>query len=76
MEKTNQDQYFKKGLSLYEQEDYLTAIEFFQAEIEIVPVMKLHTCICPSVIRTLEKNWNIEKLCIDYSLSIQTIKML
>lgn len=37
MEKTNQDQYFKKGLSLYEQEDYLTAIEFFQAEIDNSP---------------------------------------
>lgn len=37
MEKTNQDQYFKKGLSLYEQEDYLTAIEFFQADIDNSP---------------------------------------
>ncbi|MDY6327446.1 MAG: hypothetical protein SPL47_09065 [Bacteroidales bacterium] len=34
MEKMNQGQYFKTGLNLYNQGDYLTAIEFFQAEID------------------------------------------
>lgn len=37
MEKTNQNQYIKTGLNLYDQGKYLTAIEFFQAEIDNFP---------------------------------------
>lgn len=37
MEKMNQNHYFRTGINLYNQGDYLTAIEFFQAEIEDSP---------------------------------------